>query len=108
MTASPLKPNSPPRPSEADSPQRRDLKPVSLKTASLALLTVALWGANPAAVSYSVAVAPLDLNGLELDARKDADLGFSFDDAELQARVVANMSGMFAASAVIAVLLPRS
>ncbi len=36
----------------------RELEPVSLKTASLALLTVALWGANPAAVSYSVDTLP--------------------------------------------------
>ncbi len=36
----------------------RELEPVSLKTASLALLTVALWGANPAAVSFSVDTLP--------------------------------------------------
>lgn len=36
----------------------RQLEPVSLKTASLAMFTVALWGANPAAVSYSVDTLP--------------------------------------------------
>lgn len=36
----------------------RALEPVSLKTASLALFTVALWGANPAAVSFSVDTLP--------------------------------------------------
>ncbi|MEO8493904.1 MAG: DMT family transporter [Planctomycetota bacterium] len=42
----------------AESPKSSELEPVSLKTASLALLTVALWGANPAAVSYSVDTLP--------------------------------------------------
>ncbi|HUG70219.1 MAG TPA: DMT family transporter [Pirellulaceae bacterium] len=41
-----------------ESTKPRELEPVSLKTASLALLTVALWGANPAAVSYSVDTLP--------------------------------------------------
>ncbi|MDA1051116.1 MAG: DMT family transporter [Planctomycetota bacterium] len=36
----------------------RELEPVRLKTASLALLTVAMWGANPAAVSYSLDTLP--------------------------------------------------
>jgi drug/metabolite transporter (DMT)-like permease len=40
------------------SPKPRELEPVSLKTASLALLTVALWGANPVAVSFSVDTLP--------------------------------------------------
>ncbi|MBC8352615.1 MAG: DMT family transporter [Planctomycetes bacterium] len=44
--------------SEAEPVKSRELEPVSLKTASLALLTVALWGANPAAVSYSVDTLP--------------------------------------------------
>ncbi len=44
--------------SEAASSKPRAPAPVSLKTASLALLTVALWGANPAAVSYSVDTLP--------------------------------------------------
>jgi len=43
---------------DAGSSKPRELEPVSLKTASLALLTVALWGANPAAVSYSVDTLP--------------------------------------------------
>ena len=34
------------------------LEPVSLRTASLALLTVALWGGNPVAVSFSVDTLP--------------------------------------------------
>ncbi len=34
------------------------LKPVNLRIAALALLTVALWGANPVAVSYSVDTLP--------------------------------------------------
>ena len=43
---------------EAVAAKPRELEPVSFKTASLALFTVALWGANPAAVSYSVATLP--------------------------------------------------
>lgn len=46
------------QPSDAESSKPRGLEPVSLKTAALALLTVALWGANPAAVSYSVDTLP--------------------------------------------------
>lgn len=44
--------------SESRWSKARELEPVSLKTALLALLTVALWGANPAAVSYSVDTLP--------------------------------------------------
>ncbi|MEX0818186.1 MAG: DMT family transporter, partial [Pirellulaceae bacterium] len=45
-------------PVEAEPREFHRLEPVSVKTASLALLTVALWGANPAAVSYSVDTLP--------------------------------------------------
>ncbi|MCA9119589.1 MAG: DMT family transporter [Planctomycetaceae bacterium] len=44
--------------SEPESLKRHEIEPVSIKTAALALLTVALWGANPAAVSYSVDTLP--------------------------------------------------
>jgi len=37
---------------------QRSLPPVGPKTAALALLTAALWGANPVAVSYSVDALP--------------------------------------------------
>jgi drug/metabolite transporter (DMT)-like permease len=43
---------------EVEAPKPRALEPVSLQTALLALLTVALWGANPAAVSFSVDTLP--------------------------------------------------
>jgi drug/metabolite transporter (DMT)-like permease len=43
---------------EAVSSKPRELEPVSLRTASLALLTVALWGANPAAASFSLDTLP--------------------------------------------------
>jgi len=41
-----------------ESPIARSVEPVSLRTASLALLTVALWGGNPVAVSYSIDTLP--------------------------------------------------
>ena len=41
---------------ELEEPSQR--QPVTLSTAMLALLTVALWGANPVAVSYSVDALP--------------------------------------------------
>lgn len=45
-------------PKDSKSSKPAVLEPVGWKTASLALLTVALWGANPAAVSYSVDTLP--------------------------------------------------
>jgi drug/metabolite transporter (DMT)-like permease len=43
---------------DPESPITPAPQPVALRTAALALLTVALWGANPVAVSYSVDTLP--------------------------------------------------